>query len=133
MTNPNAPELTIEAAGGKAVWDHTGAYGGAGKGGEWKITYTWQVPKTLTPGKSASVSLSLKAESVEPSQPLFVQMSARGPDFRQDLSINYPSLAQAAKTYTMPVSAGYKDFKDLVVIVSFVSAEVTYTYHRVGA
>jgi hypothetical protein len=133
VTNPNAPELTIDAAGGKAVWDHTGPYGGAGKGGEWKVTYTWQVPRTLTPGKSASVTLSLKADSVEPSQPLLVQMSARAPDFRQDLSINYPSPAQAAKTYTMPLSAGYKDFKDLVVIVSVVSAEVTYTYHRVGA
>jgi hypothetical protein len=51
VANPNAPELTIDAAGGKAVWDHTGANGGAGKGGEWKVTYTWKVPGTLTPGK----------------------------------------------------------------------------------
>ena len=64
------------------------------------------------PGKSASVTLSLKAESVEPSQPLLVQMGARAPDFRQDLSINYPSPAQASKTYTIPLSAGYKDYKD---------------------
>jgi hypothetical protein len=33
VANPNAPELTIDATGGKAVWDHTGANGGAGKGG----------------------------------------------------------------------------------------------------
>ena len=131
--NPNAPELTIDTAGGKAVWDHTGQYGGAGKGGEWKVTYTFKVPKSLTTGQSASITLSLKAESVEPSQPLSVQMSARAPDFVKALSINYPSPADASQTFTFPISAGYKDFKDMVIVISVVSAEVTYTYHRVGA
>jgi hypothetical protein len=133
VTNPNAPELTINAAAGTATWDHTGPYGGAGKGGEWKVEYTFKVPRTLTAGKSASVSLALKAVLVEPVQPLSVGMSARAPDFRQDLSINYPNPAQASKTYTVPISSGYKDFKDIVIVVSVVSAEITFTYHRAGS
>ncbi len=133
VVNPNGPEVIINTAAGTATWDHTGQYGGAGKGGEWKIEYTFKVPTSLTAGKAASISLSLKAVLVEPSQPLFVQMSARAPDFRQDLSINYPSPAQAAKTYSVPISTGYATAKDLYVIVNFVSAEITFTYHRAGS
>jgi hypothetical protein len=127
------PELTVDGPGGKATWDHTGQYGGAGKGGEWKIEYTWKVPKTLTAGKAASVSLALKALMVEPPQPLFVQMSALAPDFRQDLSINYPNPAQAAKTYSVPISSGYATAKDLWMLISLGGAEITYTYRRTGS
>jgi hypothetical protein len=133
VSNPNAPELTIDAAGGTALWDHTGQYGGAGKGGEWKVMYTWKVPQTLVAGKSSSISLSLTANSVQPVQPLLVQMGARAPDFVQALSINYPNPASASKTYTVPLAADQKDSKDVVIIVSVVSAEITYTYHRSGA
>jgi hypothetical protein len=133
VTNPNTPELTINAAGGTAVDDHTGPNGGEGKGGEWRVTYTFKVPQSLTPGKAASVSLSLKAEMVKPEQPLFIQMTVRAPDFAQPLSINYPNPSQAAKTFTIPISASYKDAKDLYIVVGVVSAEITYIYHRSGA
>ena len=42
IKNPNAPELTIDAAGGTALENHTGPYGGAGNAGDWKIHYTFQ-------------------------------------------------------------------------------------------
>ena len=132
VTNPNAPELTIDAAGGTALWNHTGVYGGAGKGGEWKIEYTFKVPRTLSPGKSSSISLSLEAGSVKPEQPLSIGMSATAPDFKGTLSINYPSPAKASKVFTFPISAGYKDFKEIEIRVGVVSAEVIYTYQRVG-
>jgi hypothetical protein len=60
-------------------------------------------------------------------------MSARAPDFARALSINYPNPAQAEQTFTFPISAGHKDFKDIVIVISVVSAEVIYTYHRTGA
>lgn len=132
VVNPSAPELKIDAAAGKAVWDHTGANGGAGKGGEWKITYTFKVPDSVTTGKSSSISMSLKAESVVPSQPLFVQMSALAPDFRQDLGINYPSPAEAGKTYSVPLSMGYSSAKELWIIIHVAAGEITYIYKRAG-
>lgn len=132
VKNPNAPELTIDAAGGKATWDHTGPFGGAGKGGEWKVEYTFNVPQTLTPGKSSSVTVGLAASNVQPEQPLFIQMTVRAPDFAQALSINYPNPAQASKTFTIPISAGLKDAKELFVVIGVVSAEVIYHYRRSG-
>ena len=74
-----------------------------------------------------------RSQSVQPVQPLLVQMGARAPDFVQALSINYPNPASASKTYTVPLAEDQKDFKDVVMIVSVVSAEITYTYHRSGA
>ena len=53
VTNPSAPEVTVDAAGGKIIWNHTGQYGGAGKGGEWKVDCTFKVPKTITAGESS--------------------------------------------------------------------------------
>ena len=132
VTNPNAPELTIDAAGGKALWNHTGQYGGAGKGGEWKVDYTFKVPQTLTAGKSFSLTLGLAVTNVVPVQPLLIQMGARAPDFVGSVSANYPNPASASKTFSVPLSAGYKDFKEIVIIVGVVSAEVTYVYRRVG-
>lgn len=133
VTNPNAPELTIDAAGGKATWDHTGQYGGAGKGGEWKVDYTFKVPQTLIAGKSFSLTLGLAVSNAVPVQPLLIQMGARAPDFVGSVSANYPNPASASKTFSVPLSAGYKDFKEIVIIVGVVSAEVTYVYRRVGA
>ena len=39
----------------------------------------------------------------------------------------------ASKTFSVPLSAGYKDFEDIAVIVGFGSAEITFTYHRAGS
>ena len=78
VTNLNERELKINAAGGTAHLDH------CCDGGKWVVDYTWKVPPTLTADKSASISLSLKVLSVEPSQPLGVQMSALAPGFREE-------------------------------------------------
>ena len=130
VKNPNAPELTINAAGRTAVWDHTGQFGGAGKGGEWRVDFNWKVPQTLTPGKSSPISLGLQISNVRPEQPILLQIGARAPDFKRSLDVNYPNPTGASKMYAIPVSAGWKDVKELVVIIDLVSAEVIYHYRR---
>jgi hypothetical protein len=132
VKNANPPELTVNA-GGTAVWNHTGEFGGAGKGGEWRVDFTWKVPQTLTPGKSSSLTLGLQVSNVRPEQPILFQIGARAPDFKQVLDINYPNPAGDSKTYAIPVSAGWKDaktVKELVVIIDVVGAEVVYHYRR---
>jgi hypothetical protein len=132
VKNPNAPELKIAAGGGTAVWDHTGPYGGAGKGGEWKVTYAFNVPGALTPGKSSSVTAGMTVSDVQPEQPILFQMGVRAPDFAQALNINYPNPASISKTFTIPISASYKTAKELFIVVGVVSAEVIYHYRRSG-
>jgi len=132
VRNPNAPELTIDAAGGTAVWDHTGQYGGAGKGGEWRVDYTFKVPRTLTPGKPSSITLSLGASNVRPEQPLAIGMGAAAQGFKKELGITYPNPAKASGTFTIPVSASLKDADEIKIYVGVVSAEVIYHYRRGG-
>jgi hypothetical protein len=126
--NPYGKEVTVGASGGTATWDH------CCDGGKWKIQYTWKFPASITPGKSSSISMSLKTVSVEPSQPLSDQMTALAPDFRQDLTTNYPNPASASKTYTVPLSVGYNDpnYKEIKLYVGFAHATVTFTYRRVS-
>lgn len=133
VTNPNAPEFTIDAAGGRAVWNHTGQYGGAGKGGEWRVDYTFKVPRTLTAGKSFTIMLALAVSNVVPVQPLLVEFGVRAPDFGGRASANFPNPSSDSKTFSVPLSAGYTNSKEIVVVVAFNSIdEVTYVYRRVG-
>ncbi len=132
VTNPNAPELTIDAAGGKALWNHTGQFGGAGKGGEWKVDYTFKAPQTLVAGKMYTLSLALVVSNVVPVQPLLIEFGVRAPDFVGRASANFPTPPSDSKTFKVPLSAGYEDFKEIVIIVGINSAEVTYVYRRVG-
>jgi len=133
VSNPNAKELKINAAAGTAVDDHTGANGGAGNGGNWKVSYTWQVPKSLRPGRSFSVAVGIKVADVEPPQPLGFQMGLTAPDFAQTFGIHYPNRTQGAKDFTIPVPADLKDAKSLSFSVYVISAEVTYTYQHARA
>jgi hypothetical protein len=110
------------------VDDHTGANGGAGNGGNWKVTYTWKVPQSLVPGKSTSITLGIQAESVDPVQPLFIQMTAYAPDFAQAFSINYPNPAGGSKTFPLPLAADQQDSKEITVTVGVLSAQVIYHY-----
>jgi hypothetical protein len=80
-----------------------------------------------------SLPLGLAVSDAVPVQPLAMAIGARAPDFVGQVPVNYPNPASASKTFTVPLSESYKEFKDLVVIVGFVSAEVTYTYHRAGS
>ena len=132
VKNPNAPQLTIDATGGTADWNHTGQYGGAGNGGDWEVKYTYKVPGTLIAGKAASITLGLAVTNENPVQPNGFQISALAPDFAQALNINYPTQASGSKTYTVPISAGYKDVKEIVITIGFVSANVVYHYKRAG-
>jgi hypothetical protein len=130
VKNPNAPEVTIDAAGGKAVWDHTGKFGGAGKGGEWKAEYTFELPQTLTPGKSSSVTLGIKVSNVQPEQPNSYQITALAPDFAQALNLSYPNPAEISKTFTIPISASLKDANEITITIGVVSAQVIYHYRH---
>jgi hypothetical protein len=123
VTNPNAPELTINAASGIGVWDHPR------DGGQWKVTYTFTVPQTITPGTKATVTVGIEVSNVNPEQPILFQMGVRAPDFAQAFDIHYPNPASGSKTFTIPISASYSA-KELTIIISFVSAEVDYVYRR---
>ena len=126
VTNPNAPELTINATGGTAIWDHPR------DGGTWKVEFTFKVPRTLTPGQSFSITLGIKVDNQEPNNPNSYAIGARAPDFAQALNITAPATMQAAKTFAVPFSASYAatSIKDVSVVIGLLSAEVTYTYHR---
>jgi hypothetical protein len=131
IKNPNGPEeVKIDAAGGTAVWNHTGKFGGAGKGGEWKVAYTFNVPQALTPGKSTSVTLGMKVTDVKPEQPNSYQMSVLAPDFAQALNLSYPDRAEISKTFTIPISESFKDVKEMTITIGLVSATVIYHYRR---
>jgi hypothetical protein len=125
VTNLNTKELTIQAAAaGTATLNH------CCDGGKWKSEYSWQVPTTLTAGKTAQITLSVKLSDLEPKQPMNEQISALAPDFRQDLPIHYPDKPSATKTYPLPISAGQATAKEILVYVAFVNAEIRYTYRR---
>jgi hypothetical protein len=92
------------------------------------------VPQTLVAGKSYTLTLALVITNVLPVQPLLVEFGARAPDFVGRASANYPNPPSDTKTFTVPLSAGYKVFKEIVIVVAFNSIdEVSYTYRRVGA
>jgi hypothetical protein len=55
------------------------------------------------------------------------QPSGRVPGFVGRVSVNYPNPASASKTFVVPLSAGYREVKEIVVVVGFGSAEVTFT------
>jgi len=133
VTNPNAKELKINAAVGTALDDHTGASGGAGNGGNWKVSYTWQVPKSLRPGRSFSVAVGIKVADVQPPQPLGFQMGLTAPDFAQSFSIHYPDRTQGTKEFTILVPTDLKDAKSLSFSVYVLSAQITYTFRPVPA
>lgn len=127
VTNVNQRELTIDAAGGKATLNH------CCDGGAWKTDYSWKVPKTITAGKSSSITLGIKLYDMNPPQPNSEQISAVAPDFRQDLPIQYPDRPSATKTYSMPLAESQAGQKEIFVFVGFPNGEVRYTYRRSGA
>ena len=104
VTNPNSAELTITpTAGGQAIDDHTGANGGAGNGGDWKVEYHWTVPAALVPGKTAAISLQIIVDSENPPQPNGYQMGALAPNFAQSLPCHYPEQSSCSKTFRLSV------------------------------
>lgn len=105
VTNTHVPELKIDGDGMTAHIDH------CCDGGGWKIDYSWQVPQTITPGKSYQITLHIKMLSVTPDQPL------GRPD-------------DVSKTFTMPLAASQKDSADIPITIGFVSSAVVYHYRK---
>jgi hypothetical protein len=126
--NPYGKEVTANAGtSGSGTWTH------CCDGGQWKIQYTWKFPSTLTPGKAFTIAMSLKTLKVVPSQPLADQMTALAPDFRQDLTTQYPGQPSRNKTYTVPFSKAFAtdpNFKVIKLYVGFAHATVVFTYKR---
>ena len=134
VTNPNSAELTITpTAGGQAIDDHTGANGGAGNGGDWKVEYHWTVPATLVPGKTAAISLQIIVDSENPPQPNGYQMGALAPNFAQSLPCHYPEQSSCSKTFDYPFLADEAGASDVAVSVGMLSAQVVFHYRPVSS
>ena len=134
VTNPNSAELTITpTAGGQAIDDHTGANGGAGNGGDWKVEYRWTVPATLVPGKTAAISLQIIVDSENPPQPNGYQMGALAPNFAQSLPCHYPEQSSCSKTFDYPFLADEAGASDVAVSVGMLSAQVVFHYRPVSS
>ena len=134
VTNPNAAELTITpTVAGQAIDDHTGANGGAGNGGDWKVEYHWAVPPKLVPGKPAAIYLQIIVDSENPPQPNGYQMGALAPNFAQSLPCHYPEQSSCSKTFVYPFLADEAGASDIVVSVGMLSASVDFHYKPVGS
>jgi hypothetical protein len=129
VQNPNANELTITpTSAGQAIDDHTGANGGAGNGGDWKVEFHWSVPTTLVPGKTAAIYLQIVVDSEDPPQPNGYQMGALAPDFAQSLPCHYPEQSSCSKTFEYRLAADQAGAKDISLSVHMLSAEVDFDY-----
>jgi hypothetical protein len=124
VTNTHTPELTIDAQGMAAVDNH------CCDGGAWKVDYAWKVPQTVTPGKTIEITIGIKFESVNPSQPLGMQIGALAPDFAQAVQAHWPDSPTVSKTYTVPIAADQKDSSDIAITIGFVSSGVVYHYRK---
>jgi hypothetical protein len=118
-------ELTINAAGGNAVWDHTKS-GGA----TWNATYTFKAPATLVPGKTATMPFGMSIQAVNPPQPLALQISVLGPGFRKDLPAHFPDNASVSASAVMPIAASYATATELTITVGIDQGQIIYHYKR---
>lgn len=123
VKNTHQGELTIDATGKSAHFESR-------SGARVKVDYSWEVPQTITPGKSVSITLHVQILSVTPDQPILDQMNALAPDFAQALQARWPDTPSATKTYTVPISEGYKGSSELTITIGFVSSSVTYRYKK---
>jgi hypothetical protein len=129
VKNPNANELTVTpTSAGQAIDDHTGANGGAGNGGDWKVEFHWSVPTTLVPGKAAAIYLQIVVDSEDPPQPNGYQIAALAPDFAQSLPCHYPEQSSCSKTFEYRLAADQAGAKDIPVSVHMLGAEVDFDY-----
>jgi hypothetical protein len=125
VSNTHQTELTIDPSGMSAHFDNSKS-GGA----TWKIDYSWEVPQTITPGKSFTITLHEKFLSVSPDQPLGDQMNALAPDFAQAIQAHWPDNPDVSKTFTVPLAADQKDSSEITITIGFVSSSVQYHYRK---
>jgi hypothetical protein len=123
VTNTHQSELTINAAGKSAHFDNS-----KGSGAHWQVDYSWEIPQTITPGKSYTLSLHDTILGVQPDQPLGDQINALAPGFAQAIQAHWPDNKDVSKTFTVPVSAGTGS--DYSITIGFVSSGVTYRYKK---
>ena len=126
--NPYGKEVSATAApSGSATWN------AAATGPRWTTQYAWKFPSTLTPGKAFTISMSIKTVSVVPSQPLADQMTALAPDFRQDLTTQYPGQPSATRRTRFRSRRSTRtdpNNKMIKLYVGFAHATVVFTYKR---
>ena len=96
----------------------------------WKASYTFKVPKTLVPGQKAQVSIGLTIESVEPRQPLLLQISVLAPGLRKELPVQYLEQPSRSATYTFPIPAGEKSASELLIIIGLDQGQVIHHYRK---
>jgi len=133
VSNPNSNELTITPdPTGQGIDDHTGANGGAGNAGDWKVEYHWAVPTTLVAGKTAAIYLQIRVDSEDPPQPNGYQTTVYAPDFAQALPCHYPEQQACSKTFAYAVSPGQAGQPQIEVSVHMLSAEVDFFYRPAG-
>ncbi len=132
ITNTHPQELTIDPVGETGELDHTGPNGGAGNGGDWKIHYSWKVPRTLIAGKTASITLGDTISDVNPNQPLSDSINALAPDFAQQLIVHYPPSGPSSQTYAYKLAADQAGAKEITITIGFTSSTVVYHYRHAG-
>lgn len=121
VTNTHKGELTIDAAGKEAHFK-------ASSGAIWTSEYSWDVPSTITAGKSYTITIHDQITSVTPNQPLNDQMVARAPGFAEAIQAHWPDSPNATKTFTVPLSATQTG--EFTIQVEFISSTVTYHYKK---
>jgi hypothetical protein len=69
-------------------------------------------------------------KDVKPVQPLALQISVLAPDFRKDLPVHYPDTPSASTTSKIPISAGYANASELVIVIGLDQGQIIYHYRR---
>src|SRR5438132_128717 len=88
ISNPQGPQLTIDANAERAVWDH------CCDGGKWRVRFSWQVPRSMKIGTTVPLQLGMRIDNLQPVQPLNMQMNVLAPDLAEALPVQAPSPGQ---------------------------------------
>jgi hypothetical protein len=88
------------------------------------------VPKTLVAGQKAQVTIGLTIESVEPRQPLSLQISVLAFGVRKDLPVSYLEQPSRSATYSIPFSAGLATAKENTITIGIDQGQIIYHYRK---
>ena len=128
VSNAQGGALTINASADNAVLNHTGKYGGAGNGGDWKVAYSWKLPPRLILGKPVPITIAAVVSDVNPKQPLGASINVLAPNLAEQLAVNYPPNGPSSKTIQYTLAPDENVFKEITVTIGFESSYVTYHY-----
>jgi hypothetical protein len=130
VQNVQGAQLVIDPAGETAVYDHTGAYGGAGTGGEWKLHYSWSLPSTLVAGQPASITLGDMFSDVNPPNGISDSINVVGPELAKQFIAMYPG---GATSQSYPYTLSASQTEGFTITIGFQSSYVIYHYAPVAA